>query len=105
MRSLIMDMQATLWHKTGETNRHATWTRTTLPAHWEQRRGSYRGMDGEQAEWRLEVITSYPDTVKGDKLALGVIESDQPPADAYTVIWVDMLPLRGKAHHYEVYAG
>lgn len=105
MNPALLDMVCTLWHKTGETNRVATWERHVIPCHWEQRRGSYRTANGEESEWTLEVICNYPDTVKGDRLMLGVVNVDTPPKDAYTTIWVDMLPLRGKVHHWEVYAG
>ena len=101
----IMDMRCTLWRKTGEANRTATWQRVSFPCHWEQRRGSYRSVNGQESEWRVEVICQYGDAREGDRLALGDVASANPPEDAYTVIWTDMLPLRGRAHHYEVYAG
>lgn len=101
----IMDMSCTLWRKDGEADRTARWETVTFPCHWEQRRGSYRGTNGQESEWRVDIICPYGDARAGDKVALGTFSSAEPPADAYTVIWSDMLPLRGKVHHYEVYAG
>lgn len=101
----IMDMECTLWRKGTEQGRTATWEPVPFPCHWEQRRGSYRSVNGQESEWRVEIICPYGDARAGDKVALGTFSSPTPPADAYTVIWTDMLPLRGSVHHYEVYAG
>lgn len=100
----IMDMQCTVWRKAAEVDRVATWDRVTVPCHWEQRRGSYRTANGEESAWNAEIIATADVFGKGDKVSRGASESDVPPADAYTVVYVDMLPLRGSVHHYEVFA-
>lgn len=101
----IMDMECTLWRKGAEQGRTATWEPVPFPCHWEPRTGSYRSANGQESEWRVEIICPYGDARAGDKVALGRSDSATPPADAYTVIWTDMLPLRGRVNHYEVYAG
>lgn len=100
----ILDMTFTVWHKAAETDRVATWNSTTARCHWEPRRGSYRTASGEETAWQCEIITEYGGIEKGDKVAVGTSESATPPADAFTVVYVDALPLRGMVHHYEVMA-
>lgn len=100
----ILDMECTLWKKGPETNRKATWTRISFPCHWEPQHGTYRTANGEESAWNCAIIATYDGFSKGDKVALGVSTSDTPPADAYTVVLIDMLPLRGRVHHYEVMA-
>lgn len=104
MNAILLDMQATVWHNMGETARSATWSASSFPCHWEQRRGSYRTASGELEAWALEMICNKAGIEKGDKLSFGISSSKTPPQDAFTVVWVDTLPLRGKIHHYEVYA-
>lgn len=104
MNPRLLNDVCTLWHATGEVNRVKTWDRHVIPCHWEQREGSYRSANGELSEYNLEVICNYPGIAKGDKLKLGVMNVQEPPQTAYTAVWVDMLPLRGQVHHFEVYA-
>lgn len=102
MNRNILDMTCTLFKKGEEVNRKATYTPVYLPCHWEQRQGSYRTTEGEDSAYSLEMICNYEGISKGDKLARGIVTT--LPDNAYTVVYVDALPLRGKIHHYEVYA-
>lgn len=100
----ILDMECTLWAKGPETDRVATWSKVSFPCHWEPRRGSYRTANGENSAYNLEMICKQAGISKGDKLTFGTSTATEPPADAFTVVYVDTLPLRGKVHHFEVYA-
>ena len=100
----ILDMTCTLWAKGPETARVASWSKVSFPCHWEPRRGSYRSVNGEESAYNLEMICNHTGISKGDKLTLGTSDGTVPPDGAYTVVYVDSLPLRGKVHHYEVYA-
>ena len=104
MDARILDTKCTLFQKGAEVNREATWTLTVFPCHWEQRTGSYRTPDGEDSAYSLDMICCYGGIAKGDKLVKGNYTASKPPESAYTVVYVDALPLRGKTHHYEVYA-
>lgn len=99
-----LDSKCTLYKKGAEVNRVATWSKVSFPCHWEQRTGSYRTPDGEDSAYSLDMICRYAGIEKGDKLAHGVETASEPPQSAYTVVYVDALPLRGKTHHFEVYA-
>ena len=104
MNRNILDETCTLFKKGAEEYRTVNWTREVFPCHWEQRTGSYRTPDGEDSAYSLEMICTHPGIAKGDKLVRGIESASKPPQGAYTVVYVDALPLHGKTHHYEVYA-
>lgn len=104
MNSALLHDVCTLWHATGEVDRVKTWERHIFPCHWEPRAGSLRSADGDLSQYSLEMICNYPGVAKGDKLKIGVVNTQEPPKSSYTAVWVDALPLRGQVHHFEVYA-
>lgn len=107
--TLLYPDKATLWSKGPEVNRKATWTRFELPAvHWEEKVGSTVTLLGETIEDALLVLVPcIPGTIslwikKGDRIALGIHEEDEPAAGAKTITSCEPVRRAGRIHHIEI---
>ena len=100
---------ATVWRPCAE-GRSIAWKRVgTLPCRFDTERTVGTGTSGDSASWTASIIIPTPCAVpplqRGDKVALGMSESEKPPSDAYKVTRCDPVSLdKAVPHHWEAEA-
>lgn len=109
MLGLLYADTVTLWIHMGEdpTTRKARWRRNVLTqAKWEEASGAVRTMQGLGDQSGAMLFLPYPVALKEgkDRIMVGNITQDAPPADALTVRGAERFTLFGSFHHLEVTA-
>lgn len=104
----------TLWHFAGEDERRATWRRHVFAGvQADETSGAVASLQGRQSTSGLAVYipgvvaAGYGETweiADGDAIVVGLVESDQPPKDAYRVTGHEPHRSRHRLHHLEVAA-
>ncbi len=100
----IFPHTCTAWVK-GTEGRQAIWTRKTLPAcRFEPTYGATAGERGDASERAADLLVKgrVKPLSRGDRVSLGDVESDTPPADALTVSTLAMVSVGASPHHWEL---
>lgn len=94
----------TAWRK-GTEGRTATWRRVSLPScRFEPTYGASAGERGDDPQRSADLLVKCRNKPlsRGDRVALGTIDADTPPADALTVSTLAMISLGASPHHWEI---